>query len=333
MLSAVAARRARLQQKIPARKQSQERPPSPSPPSEPDNESEHAQAKPPSKRKSSVAAPKPSRKKRKVNNPAHKKVSRYFEKDSFKDQEDLIVVEDDDDEESDSSDSGESSGEFIPSSSRPSAAARTKRRAWSPSAPLQDSSDEDEINAVPEEALANPAAVAPHLLSTFQPIEGQNFFHITQDELQALGISSSMHAKLLVLRSSERLALLGTYSIVVLQGAVTLNGVRLTACRDAHPIFAPRSSPLPIIEHGIKVGGNCSILSLPTRIAESSVSNDAVILIQELKTGVEGLGRVCRTFEDVFNPSRWQRNQSKVDFGLDGVHYVGLCDFVIHAQS
>lgn len=332
MLSAVAARRARLQQKIPARKQSQERPPSPSPPSEPDNESEHAQAKPPSKRKSSVAAPKPSRKKRKVNNPAHKKVSRYFEKDSFKDQEDLIVVEDDD-EESDSSDSGESSGEFIPSSSRPSAAARTKRRAWSPSAPLQDSSDEDEINAVPEEALANPAAVAPHLLSTFQPIEGQNFFHITQDELQALGISSSMHAKLLVLRSSERLALLGTYSIVVLQGAVTLNGVRLTACRDAHPIFAPRSSPLPIIEHGIKVGGNCSILSLPTRIAESSVSNDAVILIQELKTGVEGLGRVCRTFEDVFNPSRWQRNQSKVDFGLDGVHYVGLCDFVIHAQS
>ena len=328
MLSAVAARKARLQQKPPPQNPQKDPEPSPSPSPEPEDVLERA--KPPSKRKSAPPNPKPLKKKRKVNRPGEKKVARYFlGKDGFKEQEDVIIV-DDDDEESDSSSSGESLGERPLAQSQPSIPARA-RRAWSPSEPLQDSSDEEEADAALEEQVLNPPTtprpteLPPELLSTFQPILNQNFFHVSEEELQPLGITSSAPTKLLVLRPSDRLALLGTYSITILRGSIRLNGVHLTPSLDPHQVFAPRSSPLPVIDYASGIAGHDLLTTLPAGLVRSIDPNDAAILIQELKTGVEGLGRVCKTFEDVFKPTRWQRNQTTVDLGLEGVYYVGVC--------
>lgn len=323
MLSAVAARKARLQQNAPPPEPAQDRAQSPESPSE--EEGGQERVKPPSKRKSSAPAPKPSRKKRKVNKPQDKKQGRYFEeKDGFKEQDDVIVVADEG-EESNSSD--ESSDTPLPP---PKAIRKPQRRAWSPSAPFQDSSDDEEGDATLEDAVLTPpvalrpAEEPPQVLSTYRPILGQNFFDITQEELKTIGISLTSPGKLLVLRSSDRLALLGTYSLTVLLGAVRLNGVLLTPSLHAHSVFAPRSSPLPVVEKISWVQGDKSAIPLPTRFSGSIVPGDTVILLQELRTGVEGLGRVCRTFEDVFTPTRWQRNQSTVDLGLQGVHYVSV---------
>ncbi|KIP10541.1 hypothetical protein PHLGIDRAFT_100918 [Phlebiopsis gigantea 11061_1 CR5-6] len=299
MLSAVAARKARLQQTAP--------PPEPpraqsSPPSS-EAEDVHAHAKPP-KRKSSAPAPKAARKKRRVNRPQDTKLGRYFtEKDGFKEQQDVIAVADDDSDE---------------------------ERAWSPSAPFQDSSDEEDAGATPDFAVLNPPAAPlpaeepPQILSTFRPILGQNFFHVPQEELEAIGMSPLSPTKLLVLRSSDRLALLGTYSLALLRGAVRLNGVQLTPSPHAHPVFSPRSSPLPVIEYAPGAQDSEPTTLLPSRFVGAVTPGDAVVLLQELRTGVEGLGRVCRTFEDVFSPTRWQKNQSTIDLGLQGVHYVTL---------
>lgn len=319
MLSAVAARKARLQQTAP--------PPEPpraqsSPPSS-EAEDVHAHAKPP-KRKSSAPAPKAARKKRRVNRPQDTKLGRYFtEKDGFKEQQDVIAVADDDnDEESNSSDES--------SDAPPKVGYTPRRRAWSPSAPFQDSSDEEDAGAAPDFAVLNPPAAPlpaeepPLTLSTFRPILGQNFFHVPQEELETIGMSPLSPTKLLVLRSSDRLALLGTYSLTLLRGAVRLNGVQLTPSPHAHPVFSPRSSPLPVIEYAPGAQDSEPTTLLPSRFAGAVTPGDAVVLLQELRTGVEGLGRVCRTFEDVFSPTRWQKNQSTIDLGLQGVHYVSL---------
>ncbi|GJE83934.1 polynucleotide 5'-hydroxyl-kinase GRC3 [Phanerochaete sordida] len=325
MLSAVAARKARLQSQVPAQEPPSRASPSPSP--EPEDVVEHE--KPSSKRKAS--APKQSRKKRKVNKSEKKQPARYFaQKDGFKEQDDLIVVEDDEHEDDSSSESGESSGELFSLPAMSSVSAPPKqRRAWSPSAPpVESSEDEDDGIAFEASVLDAPPPTCaieepPQLLSTFHPVLDQNIFHLSTEEIGSLGLSSTASAKLLALQQADRLALLGTYSLIVLRGAIQLNGVEVTPSLYAHPVFAPRSSPLPIIEcASTDEPSGSPAVELPSRVATSASRAAAVVIIQELRTGVEGLGRVCRTFEDAFQPSRWQRNQTNVDLGLEGVHYI-----------
>ncbi|EKM59001.1 uncharacterized protein PHACADRAFT_113119 [Phanerochaete carnosa HHB-10118-sp] len=327
MLSAVAARKARLQAQTSAHA-------APSPPQprksyspSPEPEKSSGDTEPPSKRKPFAPAPKRSRKKRKVTKPAEKKQpSRYFaERDSFKEQEDVIEVDDEHDpsESSSTSGSGESSGELFSLPVGPTAAAQAKRRhTWSPGAPPAESS-EDEAKDVTFEPVVRAAEEPPQLLSTFQPVPDRNFFHLSPDELSSLAISPSASGKLLVLQLTERLTLLGTYSIIVLQGVIRLNGIELTPSLFAHPVFAPQSSPLPVIEcTSSKNSSRTTVFQLPSRFIASASRATAVVVLQELRTGVEGLGRVCRTFEGAFEPSRWQRKQTEVDLGLEGVYYV-----------
>lgn len=329
MLSAVAARKARLQAKAPSQPPPPAAEPSPSPSPSPEDVSDHV--KPSSKRKSSASTPKPSRKKRKVNKTVEKKSARYFaEKDSFKEQEDIIVVEDDEDDVSSSSGLEEDPAEHIPVPSKPLLAASAKR-AWSPSAPLADSSDEEVEDPVLEQVALGavptprPAVQPRQLLSTFRPIPDQNFFHLAEGELEYLGLSCADAAKALLLQASDRLVLLGTYGLTVLQGAVRVNGVELYASSRSHAVFAPRSSPLPVIELAPpRTTPRDLAIPLPSRLAGVVAQAEAIVLLQELRTGVEGLGKVCRTFEDAFLPSRWQKNQMSIDLGLQGVHYVSL---------
>lgn len=332
MLSAVAARKARLQAQTPTQKATEPSTPRTPPSPSPELAEDSSHAKPPSKRKSSAPAPKHQRKKRKVNKPAEKKPpARYFaEKDGFKEQDDVIVVESEDEESSSASESDQSSGELFSLSAQPtSAALHSSRRAWSPSGPLAESSeDEAEDVALQPSVLDIPSTSRPadeplQLLSTFRPIPDQNIFDLSAEDLSAIGLSSSAKGKLLVLQQQDRLALLGTYSITILQGAVSLNAVALQPSLKTHPVFAPRSSPLPVIECSASESrARQPIVQLPVRFAASVARSAAIIVLQELHTGVEGLGRVCRTFEGVFQPSRWQRNQANDELGLGGVHYV-----------
>ncbi|KAJ3544189.1 hypothetical protein NM688_g5769 [Phlebia brevispora] len=326
MLSAVAARKARLQ----AKGQSSTPPtstPQQSPSPQPVQKTK-SHAKPPSKRKSSSEAVSQSHKRRKVNK-LQEKSARYFqEKDSFLEQEDVIIIEDDNDEDeaalSATSEEGRSSED---------AASTKPKRAWSPSAPFLDSSDEegaaegvDTPLEVEEVELPRPARLvteAPSVLSTYRPIESQNLFVAAEDELVALGLPSALPAKVLCLAQSDRLALIGTYTLCVIHGFISLAGVTLTPSRTSYRVYAPRSAPSPVIECLPTSNQPPSTLAgLPERLQTLTEHSDAIVVLQAVKSGVEGLGRICRTFENVFEPSRWQRAQGEIDIGLSSAHYV-----------
>ncbi|KAH9843521.1 uncharacterized protein C8Q71DRAFT_2384 [Rhodofomes roseus] len=334
MLSAVAARKARLEgkqvtvQAAPPPKRAAVSAESPKP------------TTPPSKRKPSESSTKPAKKKRKKQQkPVQDAAERYFAEDAFKMQQDVIVVGDSSESEDDFVDA-QFAEEMGAATAGPSGSMSTgppiksrRRRAWSPSAPLRDSSDEedddsidDDVAAIPTHPVvapvAGPSRTMPKVLSTFQPVLGQNMFYLTPEEAKTLDLQSSQSddiGTLIVLHASDTLALLGTYCLTVLQGAVSLTGSIVSASHTCHLIFAPRSSPIPVIR---SVAANLShrTIELPDRIRPAVGSGAAVVLLQELQTGVERLGLVCRTFEGVFSPSRFQSKMSTIDLNLRGVY-------------
>ncbi|RPD52858.1 hypothetical protein L226DRAFT_473738 [Lentinus tigrinus ALCF2SS1-7] len=336
MLSAVAARKARL-----AQSQTQNTTPAVSapsssaspPPSEAKKKaasSSSSQKPPSSKRKSStsVGGNVPKKKRSEQRRPPEQP-ARYFAQaavDAFKTQEDVIVVDESDAESSASSHSSRIAEDVAvpPAPGRP-------KRAWSPSAPLPDSSDEDNeeggepivldfpLSAPLQQVLVQP----PSSLSSFDPVLNQNVFHLAPGEC-LLG-DTAHKSTILLLGSGETVALLGTYTITVLRGTVSVAGVQLTAGPTSHPVYASRSSPIPIIQCRLSRSTTAPtplLPALPERIADASPNFDATILLQELHTGIEGLGRICRTFDGCFAPARWHRSQARFDMGLDTVYFL-----------
>jgi polynucleotide 5'-hydroxyl-kinase GRC3/NOL9 len=276
---------------------------------------------PSSKRKpSSQKAPNPTKRKKKGKD-KEKRVrgARYFQQsqqDLFEVQEDVITI--DSDEQGDSAMSEDQESYETPATLAP----LTNKRRWSPSRALDDSSDEEKVEdderredviidnhtSTSESQLP---ADNPDILSTFQSILNQNMFFLTSDQVHNLGIPSSSHGAgtVLALGPGETVCFLGAYTFCVLQGSISLCGVTIAASRRAHRVFAPRSSPLPILEgiSGIDMIGGLT-QKLPEQIFSVIGTHVTLVLLQELRTGVEGLGRVCRTFNGVFEPSRWQNN-------------------------
>ncbi|KAG6841808.1 hypothetical protein C0991_006692 [Blastosporella zonata] len=199
--------------------------------------------KPLSKRKSSTQNLNPTkRKKKEKRTPA--KAPRYFaEEDSFKTQDDVIVI---------------NSDEEALSEDLPTPDPTMSRGRWSPSIPLNDSSDEEvdviSFKTVPSAvATLNTEPSTSDVLSTFQPIHGQNTFFLDAAEVSALHTEgdSLHHATVIALRPDETICLLGTYAFTVLQeftpgGMVALNVV-------SAPLFGPPFThpTLPNIAHYI----------------------------------------------------------------------------------
>ncbi|KAI0676648.1 hypothetical protein C8Q78DRAFT_987253 [Trametes maxima] len=337
MLSAVAARKARLAQ--PQTEASPAKPPEPAPapavpepktkptPTKPNPSSQ----KPPSKRKTTTPAGNPpKRKKSQSHKPAYQQQGRYFvQQDAFKTQDDVIRVDQTDSESSAGSSSSSGDELYPPTIARFSGAKTRGKRAWSPSAPLADSSDEegkdpDEQIPLDQPFLASQAGNAtdePKILSTFQPVWNKNVFHLPAQH------GASQKRTLLLLGASEAVTLLGVYSVTVLQGSVSLAGVTLAPSTIAHPVFAPRSSPLPIIQCLPRRKSSSSpptSVDLPPQVAALAPNFDSIVMLQELHTGIEGLGRICRTFDGFFSPSRWHRNQPRFNLGLDNVYLLPL---------
>jgi len=310
MLSAIAARKAAqaaLQEKLNQSTKPIEVPSTPKSPVE-----APPSPKPLSKRKSSGQTSRPPKRKKKERQPSEK-TPRYFT-DSFKDQEDVIVVDSDDQDSVISFDLPEST--IVPKT--------PGERAWSPSAPLQPSSDEDESTPfdIPSTTPQSPNVSAPAVLSTFQPVLNQNTFILDAVPVSALGIASDSGGTVVALQPSETICLLGIYLFHVLQGSITLCGVPLGPSLQGYRVYAPRSSPLPVLQG---IDGNSAIPNikkLPQPLRSLQERPVALILLQELETGVESLGQICRTFDGVFEPSRWHKAGDLPQLQLSGVHMV-----------
>ena len=163
-------------------------------------------------------------------------------------------------------------------------------RAWSPSVPLRDSSDGE------QNRVKAPATL--QRLTTFTPTLNQNIFHLSQDKLSALDLKSAQ-GTLIAISAEETLCIGGTYLLTILRGTVSLLGASIGASTRCHRVYAPKSSPLPVLE---AVSSEPSILSdeVSRRLGIDGLS-DAIILIQELRTGIQGLGNLCKMFSGVFD--------------------------------
>lgn len=177
------------------------------------------------------------------------------------------------------------------------------RRMWSPSRPQTASEDETDDNTLPPKepslsTVQEPQSKGP--LSTFRPLLNKNMFHLAPEEREMIGLPS-LSATILLLSPADNFSITGTCSMTVFAGSVSLCGVTLSASRTQHAIFAPKSSPVPVVEYTDSPQESISIFPLPDRIRRLCNPMHAVVAIQELQSGVEGLGRVCRTFEGVFD--------------------------------
>jgi len=195
------------------------------------------------------------------------------------------------------------------------------QRAWSPSQPLLDSSDEEmemEGNGVRPTDVPDVVGAAP-----FSAELDVNTFRLTPKECFAL-ISLEEPATAMVLPVHSSITLTGVYQLTVLQGAVIIMGVTLTASDASYPVFSPRLSPLPRIESLGNADPSPPLIShVPDRLRSWISREHAVIIIRAHLTGIEGLGRVMRSFEGMFQPS--QSSRSIVDLGISGVQVHMVC--------
>jgi hypothetical protein len=214
----------------------------------------------------------------------------------------------------------------------------TPQRAYSPSQPLADSSDEDDVVALSENGVSADLNIylgegvdsAPQqrfalslclhsiltatstqrsLRNIFNPIDGQNSFPLSPEETSSI-TGRLTTARVLLAHPGESLVFVGTMQFMLLQGPIELMGVPLLPSATSHRVFAPRSHPIPVM--GVPPAQHIdparlppiSQLSqqLPKPILDFVTSAHSVIIIQELSTGVEGLGQVMRPFKNVFEP-------------------------------
>jgi len=195
------------------------------------------------------------------------------------------------------------------------------QRAWSPSQPLLDSSDEEMETEDSGVQATDPSIVAS--AASFSAQLDVNTFRLTPEECSAL-ISLEEPATAMIIPTHSSITLTGVYQLTVLQGTVVLLGVTLMSSDISHAVFAPKLSPLPRIESLGNTGPASPLINhVPDRLRCWISPECAVILLRSHSTGIEGLGRVMRTFESAFQPS--QPSSSTVDLEIPGVQVHMVC--------
>ncbi|CAE6524732.1 unnamed protein product [Rhizoctonia solani] len=203
-----------------------------------------------------------------------------------------------------------------------------RKRPYSPSQPFDPSSDEEgPTPSVPDvsgvvytnpqiaesDTAVSPAKNIPDLT------EMKNCFTLTsEDAYSVTGRRTS--AKIILLNQGESLMFVGTMELTLLQGSMRLLGTTLTPSRTSHRIFAPRFHPIPVLHALGQPGGASSqessqkislVSRLPGHVIKSISALHVVVAIQELVTGVEGLGQVVQPFTGVFEPDIRDRSITK----------------------
>ena len=107
-------------------------------------------------------------------------------------------------------------------------------------------------------------------------------------------------------------------------GLVAFSGVTLKPSSVSHRVYSPRCSAIPAIVPVSTVDDDESdtVAYLPQRIEAALRDHTAVVLLEELQTGVEGLGNVIKTFEDVFTAPRSRASTADQSIGLRCVQLV-----------
>lgn len=266
-----------------------------------------------------------SSKRKKVN---HERPRYFVEEDPFVQRDNVIII-DQDDLNDGSKDASEASAPFETSTTSEG------KRDRSPSHLLHDSSDEEvDINDphvldFPVPARLSHTVVVENIpLSTFKSRWDENVFTISPAEIRPLGLFTRNESPTiaLVMKPSETLCLLGTYTFAVTFGSVSLAGVDLNPSPKIHHVFAPRCSPVPVLQclQPNERTTDQTFTLLPSKMHPFLKSGYAVIILQDLRTGVERLGQVCRIFNGVFEPSQLRRSKVVPDLGLTGVHVVRI---------
>ena len=312
MLSAVAARKARLLQGTqPTPEQTKKRRKSSHTPAR------HRHSQP------SAAAVNSSAKKARKNAPKHDITTTVTE---FTAMEEVVILDHSDDDSNMSITLDDQDITLVPNRHPSEPTQRERTKAWSPSRPILDSSDE--ASDVSEQPLSDLPKFFPHnrsltteefeVLSTYRPVHEQNMFRLSIEEGLALGLSGP--AVVLVLSPSATVSFVGAYRLRVIRGSVSLLGTIIRPSHVLHHVFAPRSSPIPVIEAHEARGESSKLLSsLPAKIMNTIDGRDVLIVLQELRTAIESLGYVMRTFEGVFDQASPERT---LDLPLEGVHLV-----------
>ncbi|TRM64729.1 hypothetical protein BD626DRAFT_567603 [Schizophyllum amplum] len=220
--------------------------------------------------------------------------------DVFGQQDDMIIVSPD----SDSEDDSEAPDPEVIANVSPDDAPLVPR-AWSPSAPAV------------EDGMPIPAAtLPPEILCTYEPVLDQNIFLVEPEELTIGGfVSSGGSCALLVLDEGATACFVGNYYLSIIRGAITMAGTHLRASIHAHRVFAPTSSPLPVIA---AVASDGPTMPVPSRLQGILAGDSCVILLQSLTTGVEGLQRICQRFDGMFSP----RGPSRLVPGFRDLHVI-----------
>ncbi|KAG8702147.1 Polynucleotide 5'-hydroxyl-kinase grc3 [Ceratobasidium sp. 395] len=193
-------------------------------------------------------------------------------------------------------------------------------RAYSPSQPVVDSSDEDQplgdsipvnFGACPDEdGLVPQSSIQKIPEKVFDPVDGQNSFSLSIEEAFPITGQSSA-ARLLVIQPGNSLIFTGTMGLLVLQGSVRLMGTLLLPSRIPHRVFAPHYFPVPSIS--VPLASDTTLVDnraptpslsqqLPKHIRSLINPDHSAILIFELFSGVEGLGKVMYEFGSLFEP-------------------------------
>jgi len=203
--------------------------------------------------------------------------------------------------------------------------------AWTecarPPSAKSDSSEDDENDGVQLDTLLPqfPSIVRSNdrvaVLSTFKPVFGQNIFTVSAEECSSLGVTDP--GTLVCLTIEDALCLLGNFRLTVLWGSLELFGTVLAASKTTHRVYAPSCSPLPIIRPG-RGQNSASVLDnqrIPHRL-RGIFGFNTIVMFQALETGVEGLGRICRPFDGMFEPSRSQRSGTSSALDVPGLYMV-----------
>lgn len=181
---------------------------------------------------------------------------------------------------------------------------------------------------VPARLARQPDTSIGQMLSTYAPVSGQNVYQLSSHDVEKMALQNSTGAGTVVtLEPGERLCILGTCKLTLLQGSITVNGAPIRPSKIPLAIFAPRSSPLPIIE--------CRVSLMPSATPIVNVSflpqtHSTLVLLQELQSNVRDLGRVCRTFDGVYEPSTLPQTElMSAPLQISGLYLVCIFNFTL----
>lgn len=203
--------------------------------------------------------------------------------------------------------------------------------------PLDDSSgDEDGGNAMDARVQFDISVLLPHLstssrtldgtdeekiLSTFQPKPNENIFFLSETECFSMGLA--FPSSLVCMNNEDRLCLLGICGLKVLQGVLNIFGAILQASPVIYQVYAPRYFPLPIIQASNDRASSLHLdKRIPHQLRHLLQTFNAVFAFQRLDSGIERLSDICRPFQGMFEPSKWQKNNVFSPFAFHNLHMV-----------